>query len=147
MRISNWIIALLILPAVSASAARVMDGQENYWRCVVYDSSSKHWTVQDSYQRSALNKAYTACKKQSQNPASCKAARENCDAYIDGLTTSPMWRCMALDFFANPFYSHVYKRKTDAALAARSYCEHNSQHPESCYIHLFTCSNLNSRDL
>lgn len=133
---------LLVRPAF---AVVVLHGENDYWRCVVSDAEQKHWAAQSAYRRTAINKAYDACKKMSDKPSSCKAAVENCEAFINGLTTRPMWQCMALDFYANPFTSNIYKRKYDAALAAQAYCKDNSDYPDSCYINLITCENLNKR--
>lgn len=126
-------------------AAVVLHGENDYWKCVVSDAEHKQYAAQSAYKRTALNKAYDDCKKTSQHPASCKAAIENCEAFIDGLTTRPMWQCVALDFYANPFVSNIYRHKYDAAFAAQAYCRDNSEYPDSCYINLITCGNLNKR--
>jgi len=136
---------ILILFAPPLFAAKVLEGVNDYWKCVVYDSKQTQWAATSTYRLSAINKAYEACKKQSAVPSSCKAAKENCEAYINGMTTRPMWQCMALDFEANPFFSNIYRKKYDAALAARAYCKENSELPDSCYINLITCENLNDR--
>ncbi len=141
------ILFLCLFIAPQLFAAKVLDEANSYWLCAVYDRTEKNWSARSNYRLTAINKAYEACKKESEQPASCKAAKEHCEAYVGGLPTSPLWQCTALDFYANPYVSIVYKKKYDAALASRAFCEDNSDYPESCYINLIACENLNERML
>lgn len=135
---------VILLSSMPLFAAGTMPSGQ-YWQCAVSDGDHKEWMANSSYQLTAINKAYDACKKESQNPESCKASKEACDAYLDGYMVSPIWQCTALDFYANAFKSNVYKKKYDAALAAQAYCQDNSDSPDSCYVRLFGCENLNKR--
>lgn len=127
----------------SANAAPMLGA--NYWRCSAYDAQNKEWVGQSDYQLTSLNRAYEACKKQSQVPATCKTSKEDCDSIVDGISTRSMWRCVALDLAANAWPSNIYDQAGDAAFAAKAYCQANSSLPETCYVYLFTCRNLNPR--
>lgn len=126
--------------------AETLPAEGNYWRCSAYDSESKEWVVNSGYELSAVNQALDACKKQSNLPKSCKTARETCEYFSNGTSTRPMWRCIALDQLAKEWASNVYAHRDDAAIAAREYCQQKSTFPDTCYINLMTCKNLNSRD-
>ena len=118
----------------------------NYWQCTAHDAQNKQWTVSNSYQLTAINKAFDACKKASQIPGSCKSSREDCDFFLHGVSTRPMWQCPALDAEAKVWRSNIYIHADDAALAAKAYCHSKSDLPDTCYTYLFMCRNLNSRD-
>lgn len=115
-------------------------------QCTAYDAENKQWVVSSNYQLTSINRAFDICKKQSKVPASCKISKEDCEVFIDGMSTRPMWRCMALDQAAVSWFSNIYTHRDDAALAAKAYCRERSTLPETCYIHIFTCRNLNARD-
>lgn len=125
----------------------LMEDPQNYWQCSVYDGANQRWTAQSSYEKAAINKAFAACRKQSSLPKTCKAAKEYCDAIIHGANTRPMWRCTALDKAAKAWKSGIYRHKDDAALGAQAYCEEQSRVPESCYVHMLTCRNINPATL
>ncbi|MDI9818807.1 MULTISPECIES: hypothetical protein [unclassified Legionella] len=133
----------LFLP--QATAATIAD--TNYWKCTAHDAEHKEWTGHSSYQLTSINRAYEACKRQSRVPESCQTSKESCEQIVDGMTTSPMWRCVALDESAAPWASNIYRNASDAAVAAKAYCQANSILPETCYVYLFTCRNLNVRNL
>ncbi|KTD25096.1 MULTISPECIES: hypothetical protein [Legionella] len=135
--IAHWVIS-------SPLAAETLEG--NFWRCTAFDAENKEWTVESSYEISAVNKAFDECKKQSKIPRSCKTAKESCEAFVNGKSTRPMWRCTALDQMAKSWPSNVYTHRDDAAIAAKAYCEQNSAFPDTCYINLMTCKNLNSKE-
>ncbi|CDZ78409.1 hypothetical protein BN59_02719 [Legionella massiliensis] len=118
----------------------------NFWRCSTSDAEQKEWTVDSSYEISAINKSYDDCKKLSNVPTSCKSSKEACEMFLNGLTTRPMWRCTALDQMAKVWASNIYKHRDDAAIAAKAFCQQGSSFPDTCYINLMTCKNLNSRE-
>lgn len=118
---------------------------KGFWQCVAYDSQHLEWAGTSTYQLTASNKAMDACKKQSHHPATCKVAKESCDAYVHGVNTSPMWQCTALDLMAKPWVSNPHHLRDDAAIAARGLCEQHSAMPDTCYINLMTCKNLNEQ--
>lgn len=136
---------LLALLPFCFSTLAIADTTENNWECQVHDSTNMHWVGKGSYERAATNKAFEACKKESKVPETCRAAKENCDVFVNGKSTRPMWRCTALDQYAKTWRSRIYPHRDDAALAAKAYCQENSGMPDSCYIHLMTCVNLNER--
>lgn len=117
-----------------------------YWQCSVYDGAGKQWMVQSSYQLAAINRAFDACKKQSQHPATCKSSKEDCDAFVNGRSTRPLWQCTALDHTGTPWPSNLYPQRDDAALAAKAFCQHNNGSPDTCYVNLITCKNINTTD-
>ncbi|WP_231950405.1 hypothetical protein [Legionella spiritensis] len=134
---------LLIIPVVHADTP---GPSGNYWQCITEDSTNKRWVAQSVYQLTAINKAFDHCKKNSAYPNTCKASKANCEYFILGRTTRPMWQCTALDFHANPWNSNLYRTMDDAALAAKAYCLDNSSVPATCYINMITCKNLNKPD-
>ena len=103
----------------------------------------KNGIVDSYYQLAAINKALDACKKQSQFPANCKVAKARCEAFVNGISTRPMWQCTALDQMAKVWPSKIYVHRDDAAIAAKAYCQQGSSFPDTCYINLMTCKNLN----
>lgn len=112
-----------------------------FWQCTASDAQDKQWVINSQYERQATNEAYAACKKESQVPKTCTVAHEACEAFVHGVSTKPLWKCTALDRFAKPWVSIAYRNRDDAAIAAKAYCEEQSQAPDSCYINLLTCKN------
>ncbi len=120
--------------------------ESTYWKCTVSDAENRQWPGQADYQVSAINRALENCKRESKVPKTCKAAKEACEMIVNGVTTRPMWRCLALDQAAVPWFSNIYDHGDDAAMAAKAYCQANSTLPETCYVYLFNCRNLNIRN-
>jgi hypothetical protein len=144
----NRILAAVVLSSCLlfeqyAWAATVID--TTYWKCKVSDGENKDWEGHGDYQVTAINRALEGCKRESRAPSSCKSSKEACEMIVDGQTTRPMWRCMALDEGGTPWYSNIYSEGLDAALAAKDYCRANSALPDTCYVYLFACRNLNTR--
>lgn len=125
---------LLIAPCVSAN---------EQWECRAHDAINLQWTVKRAYQKMAVTDAMDACKKQSTVPQSCKIERDDCELFLDGFTTRPMWQCTALDQHSHVWRSTIYLRRDDAAMAAKRYCHRHSGMPDTCYINLLMCHNLN----
>lgn len=114
------------------------------WQCSALDQAGQQWSEQGNYQLMALNRAFQLCKNQSQYPQTCKAAKENCEMMLDGVVTlKPMWRCMAMDEAAIPWFSTVHDKAADAVIAAEAYCRAYSALPSTCYIDPVICRNLN----
>ncbi|WP_133127790.1 hypothetical protein [Legionella nagasakiensis] len=128
-----------------AQEAVILKGDDSYWQCSAYDQENNQWIAKSPYERTAINKAYDACKKQSRAPKTCKTAKESCDAIVKGRNIRPMWRCTALDSMAKAWMSDIYRHRDDAALGAKAYCQQRSTVPASCYINLLTCKNLNAQ--
>ncbi|OGV39212.1 MAG: hypothetical protein A3F46_08585 [Legionellales bacterium RIFCSPHIGHO2_12_FULL_42_9] len=118
----------------------------NFWQCTTTDAESKVWTIDGNYQLTAINESFAACKKQSAYPKSCKTSKKNCEHFVNGQSTRPMWRCVALDRAASIWPSNVYAVRDDAALAGLAYCKDNSDIPASCYMNMITCRNLNAQN-
>jgi hypothetical protein len=116
------------------------------WKCIARDAANKEWRASSNYERVAINHAFELCKKESTLPSSCKTSKQDCEAFIDGVSTRPLWRCIALDQMGKPWESNLYSQRDDAALAAKAYCQDQSGFPDTCYINLMTCRNLNLRD-
>ena len=119
--------------------------ETNYWQCSASDSEGLQWMAKSVYERAATSKAYDACKKQSHDPVSCKADLGVCEGFDHGVSISPLWQCTALDQNAKPWSNQSRISQDDAAMAAKAYCEEHSPAPDSCYINLSTCKNLNHR--
>lgn len=118
-------------------------GAIDYWQCTTKDNTDKIWTAKGEFRKSALNVAYDACKKQSTAPTSCKTSITHCEGFRQGVSTKPLWRCTAIDRSAVAWKSNYYSNRIDAALAADAYCKDNSHVPETCFINMITCMNLN----
>jgi len=118
--------------------------ENHYWQCTASDSENKRWAKKSMYERAATNKAFDACKKQSNVPASCKADLGVCEGFEHGISVSPLWQCMALDQNAKPWIGNSYGNMDEAAIAAKTRCVELSADPDSCYINLLTCKNLRS---
>ncbi|WP_298625970.1 hypothetical protein [uncultured Legionella sp.] len=131
----------IVLPVTGFTASANEEG--SYWQCITRDKTDREWTARNSYQKVAINIAFDACKKESEFPASCKAAKSDCEGFYRGMSTKPLWRCTALDQTAEPWFSNFYSQRDDAALAARAYCRENSTVPDTCYINMVTCRNFN----
>ena len=115
-------------------------GEASYWQCTTSDDDNKQWVMKSIYERAARAKTVDACKKQSENPSSCKT---DCEEFNHGVSTQPLWQCTALDQNAKPWISQAYTQRDDAAIAAKMRCQELSSIPDSCYISLSTCTNLN----
>lgn len=115
------------------------------WECTAKDNHNKQWVAHSNYQRNASIRALESCKKESSSPESCRSIAEDCDSLMNGLSTRPLWRCVALDFTATPWNGNLSRDRTNAALSAKGICRERSSVPDSCYINMVTCNNLNSR--
>ena len=146
MQKTTRFISLLVLPLMLHAAwGRFADDERNYWQCASHDDHDKEWVVKSPYERVATNKALDACKKESKTPASCRVAKDYCEAFVHGETTRALWACSALDSQAKIWNSNPYAQQDDAALAALAYCKEQSDTPASCYINLIACHNLNEK--
>jgi len=132
---------LIFLPVLSQAAPAI--NKEDYWLCSTHDQTNKLWTAKSAYKKAAINLAYDSCKKTSALPQTCKTSNSNCDHYIQGMSTRPLWRCTTLDEMASAWKSNYYSNRIDAALASKSYCKNKSPVPETCYTNLVTCFNYN----
>ncbi|MDP3560302.1 MAG: hypothetical protein Q8R79_08160 [Legionellaceae bacterium] len=142
MRIFAVLIGIICLSPL-AIAEDIPSG--SYWECSAEDANQKMWTLQASHQRLALNNAMEACKKESTKPGTCRAPQEQCEPFLNGKNIGPMWQCTALDLDAKPWISNPYRHRDDAAIASKAYCHDHSAFPDSCYINLLTCKNINAR--
>lgn len=135
----NFILAALcVFPVTQLNASH-----NTYWECSAQDNYYQEWKVQNEQQQVAINQALSVCTQQSREPQSCKVAKENCESFINGHSTRPRWRCVAMDDLAKKWASNEYRFRDDAALAALDYCKQQSACAQSCYINLLTCKNLN----
>lgn len=142
----NKLVALFFIPTfVLCGTKQIWADEVNYWQCAANDNQSKQWIVRSAYERVAMTRAFDACKKQSATPISCKFDKESCEYFANGISTRPMWQCTALDQMAKPWMSDIYNTRDKAAIQSKEYCQQHSGMPESCYINLMTCKNLNER--
>ena len=132
--IISGLIALFINPAWA---------EDSYWQCSAHDVYGKQWIINNLYEQVATNRAFEACKKQSETPTSCKAPKDHCEYFSNGLSTRPMWRCMALDLMSKMWKNNPRPDRDEAALEAQAICKAHSPMPDTCYINLMTCKNLN----
>lgn len=119
---------------------------QDYWQCVSHDSLQKKWLVKSFYSISANYKALEACKKQSQDPRSCVVTpEEDCEGFYDGQSTRPNWQCTAIDELSRAWKSTAHLDQDNAVFAALEHCKKHSQAPDTCYVNVLTCDDLNSR--
>ena len=134
-------LGLYCLSAINiAQAAKI-----EIWECVAKDGNNKQWVAQSNYQRNADIRALEFCKRESNVPATCQTLDSDCDFLINGRSTRPLWHCVALDFTATPWNGNPSRDRTNAALSAKDICRTQSKVPDSCYINMLTCTNLNAR--
>lgn len=134
---------IILLGCSSATFSQPVAIDGNFWQCSTKDGSGKEWTAKSVYKKIALNFAYDLCKNNSTEAASCKSKSIICSKFVEGVNIEPFWECTALDREAMPWKSTLYSNRDDAALAAKAYCRQNSSIPETCYINLVTCMNIN----
>lgn len=132
---------LILISGVSYGAP--ITNKSTYWKCSTHDKTAKEWIGTNEYRKVAINIAFDSCKKQSEFPLSCKTSNEDCEGFVMGVSTKPMWRCTAIDKTAEPWQSNFYTQRDDAAFAANAFCKANSTVPETCYVNFVTCRNLN----
>jgi len=137
----KYIVLLLLL--VPCAQAKMVQGNGSYWQCSTKDNSQTVWTATSTFQKVAINLAFASCKKQSKSPNSCKTSMGRCEAFVNGLSTKPLWRCTAVDREAAAWKSNYYSKRLDAALAAQAYCKDKSDVPGTCYVNMVTCYNIN----
>lgn len=120
----------------------------NYWQCMAHDALKKQWEAKSSYERVAANKAFETCKKESKVPTTCTAVQDSCNYFGKPIVITPgssegaIWKCTALDSAAHPWIKMSSNRDA-AALSAKSTCVQHSSVPDTCYINLLTCININ----
>lgn len=135
MKRTGIIICLFFIKLLPVNAA-------DTWQCTASDAQEKQWVIHSTYERQATNEAYALCKKESQVPHTCRVAHEACEPFVNGVSIKPLWKCTALDRLSKPWVSIAYANRDDAAIAAKAYCQEQSQAPDSCYINLLTCKNI-----
>lgn len=116
---------------------------DDYWQCTAFDGAKHQWVIKNAYERVAENKALEACKKQSPVPSTCKIIKNNCDYFANGLSTKPFWQCTALDQMSKLWLSDFFNNRDEAAMNAKALCQKESGMPDTCYVNLLTCKNLN----
>ena len=124
-----------------ASSSSLQAENTHYWQCTTADINSKQWAIKSIYERAARGKAFDACKKQSDTPGSCKT---DCEEFNLGRSTRASWLCTALDENAKSSVSQTHPKQDDAAFEAKTRCQQSSAIPETCFVNLFACKNLNS---
>lgn len=124
--------------------AAPITAEMNYWQCTSHDQLNKTWVITNHYKKVALNFAWAHCKKESQFPTSCSLSKTRCTYIYHGMDTTPMWQCTAIDYGAKAWTSDVYPQKDEAALAAKTYCNEKSAKPNTCFINMITCIDVNN---
>lgn len=121
--------------------------QQNNWQCSALDADQQTFIGQGHYETKALGQAYELCKKESKFPLSCKVSKANCEVSpkkTQSANSRPLWRCLALDQMAEHWQSGIYSNRDEAAINAKDFCQSNSTFPDTCYVHLMTCTNLSA---
>lgn len=139
MKLTKYLITPLVLMALSTYSFA-----DSFWRCTSSDEANNSWSDSNKYQKTAINLSYDQCKKNSSAPKSCESSHEDCHYFSDGYDTTPMWQCSAIDRYAQAWKSTAYSNIDDAAIGAQVYCKHKSEIPETCFVNMITCTNINS---
>ena len=134
----NICLFLLLTGCSSAFTAPLTD-LRGYWKCVSQDAKNKRWLSESNFQKSALNKAFAACKKNSIMPLSCNKLASNCEGYNQKKESAGNWQCSALDKNADIWQSNFSALRDEAATGARNYCKSKSAVPDTCYINWSSC--------
>ena len=140
---ATTLISLLLMMMMMMMIDPLWANDTAYWQCTAYDQDNQQWSSKHEYERMAINQALAACKNESHKPSACTVAHEACEFFVHGVSTRPSWQCTALDKDAKPWASNPYPQRDDAAIAAKAYCKERSASPDSCYVYLLTCINLN----
>lgn len=136
---TNFLYMLLIV----SHSSFAMELYSDSWKCTAYDSQNYQWENEQTYQLSALNRALESCKKESQVPFSCTVNKDECENFLNGRSTRPAWRCTALDATATFWSSPIFRNAEEASLKVKALCKEQSAVPETCYVNLLTCRNIN----
>lgn len=120
---------------------------ETIWECSIADTNNMVWKFNNSYEKKALNIVLEGCKKQSKNPESCHKNNIICEEFVNGVSTTPLWICTALDAQANPWKGKTSTIKEDALFSAKSLCKTKSSVPETCYVYPLACINQHEMNL
>ncbi len=115
----------------------------SYVLCTTSDGQDNQWSAVSTFERAAINKAYDDCKKQSSIPDTCSSSLSACETYVNGVSTRPLWQCTALDHTGHRWKNEPSAHRDDAALGAKAFCQQRNGSPDSCYVNLLTCVNLN----
>lgn len=139
-------VSLMSISIISPSYGKIIflnTAPTDYWMCKARDLDNRVFTADSQYQKSAIVQALSECKRQSPYPASCEALNEDCDGILSGSIKRTIWRCTSLDSLANYWYSSIASNDIEAALSAKAICRAESSVPETCYVNMITCENLN----
>lgn len=136
-----WLCLLYFVSSV-AVADTVVAAPETAWKCSASDKENKHWTAQGNFERMAATNALDACKKLSQIPGTCRLDHEQCSSTGPQPKPAGRWRCSALDKTAALWIGKTFPVRDNAALGAKDYCQKKSGLPETCYVNLITCRNV-----
>jgi len=138
-----WILILIASLFTTSLIASTLRGQNSKWQCASYDEGGRQWLAQSSFQRAAINKAWQACKQDSEDPGSCETAKAHCEMLIHGRVLRSRWMCSSMDQMGQYWRSDTHNTRNDAVLGARLMCQEQSTFPSSCYVRLMSCKNLN----
>ena len=125
----------------------------DYWQCLAVDKDNKNWSSQNAFKRIAMYRAFESCKKESTNPSSCKNDENACQYFGDQVKTlsssmnynsSAQWQCTALDKTAKNWSGNPSSNQDDAALNAKAACRAESTIPDTCYVNMLTCVDMNN---
>lgn len=145
MKTKHLITTALILISITG----LNFASSNEWHCLIIDSDNKPYEASSDYKQTALNRAFEACKKNSQDPATCKLAQSRC---VGGnqVNGSPdiqqVWRCSALDNQAVLWKAESSAGPDRALLRAKARCMRESPVPLTCYAYHMFCKNI-TKDL
>jgi len=145
------IVILFFILTTNLLWAETNDSENNYWQCHAEDSKQTNWIIKNKYKLVASNKALEECKKESEKPLSCNVNDDECNYFSanDDEEKSPpnnkneLWKCSALDQNSDSWDSIPNRSQDEAAINAKINCQKESKNPDSCYINLLTCKNIN----
>src|SRR5688572_19701834 len=85
------------------------------WDCQIKDEAGVQWNIRNPYRLKSLTLALDACRKESQNPLSCHKKNIQCEAFVNGISTTPLWKCRAMDANAVSFTGRIVLNRDEAA--------------------------------
>lgn len=116
---------------------------DNYWQCTLRDATKQVWQTRNIYRQMAVIQSLAECKKASTIPRSCRLNAMSCEHFISGVSSNPLWRCVALDRTATAWPSDFSNSRIQAAFSAKDFCKQRSIVPETCYLNFVTCATQN----
>lgn len=136
------LLAILFVICSIQQHAYARSGLTSYWTCQATDNNGGEWNGRSKFRRLALNKAWDACKNNSDEAGRCKVAKEWCNYHHGDVSMRRAWRCTAFDSTGDHWRSDFQLSRQEAVLSSRHLCKSYSSLPDTCQVRLITCKIL-----